>query len=62
MKEKNWCECSKQERRRIYEIDRQRKIALKQFQDGKISKEEHLKRLDDLERKLNECEMKYERI
>lgn len=60
MKEKYWDECSKQERREVNEIDRQRKIALKQFQDGKISKEEHLKRLDKLEARLNECETKYE--
>ena len=60
MKEKYWNECSKQERREVNEIDRQRKIALKQFQDGKISKEEHLKRLDKLEARLNECEAKYE--
>ena len=59
MKEKYWDECSKQERREVNEIDRQRKIALKQFQDGKISKEEHLKRLDKLEARLNECEAKY---
>ena len=60
MKEKYWNKCSKQERREVNEIDRQRKIALKQFQDGKISKEEHLKRLDKLEARLNECETKYE--
>lgn len=60
MKEKCWDECSKQERREVNEIDRQRKIALKQFQGGKISKEEHLKRLDKLEARLNECEAKYE--
>ena len=59
MKEKYWDECSKKERREVNEIDRQRKIALKQFQDGKISKEEHLKRLDKLETRLNECEAKY---
>lgn len=57
---KYWKDCSKQERNEVRRIADNVKYAKDKRIKGKITKEEHLKILNDLEKKLEEVKEKYE--